>query len=97
MTNAPSRLNFQPLPRTNRKHPFQLTWNRPKDGTHGLQQNSFYFRVSNKWNLLPPEVVQAENVDTFKSRLDAAWTKHPSKFTIESPRSTEDQERFLEA
>ena len=64
--------NFRPLPRTIRKHPFQLTWNRPKDGTHGRQHNSFYFRVSNKWNLLPRKVVEAENVDTFKSRLDAA-------------------------
>ena len=89
--------NFRPLPRTNRKHPFQLTWNRPKDGTHGRQHNSFYFRVSNKWNLLPRKVVEAENVDTFKSRLDAAWTDHQAKFTIEIPSATEDQERFLEA
>ena len=89
--------NFRPLPRTNRKHPFQLTWNRPKDGARGRQQNSFYFRVSNKWNLLPHEVVGAESVDTFKSRLDAAWTNHETKFTIELPSATEDQERFLGA
>ena len=89
--------NFRSLPRTNRKHPFQLTWNRPKDGARGRQQNSFYFRVSNKWNLLPHEVVGAESVDTFKSRLDAAWTNHETKFTIELPSATEDQEWFLGA
>ena len=89
--------NFRPLPRTIRKHPFQLTWNRPKDGTHGRQKNSFYFRISNKCNLLPRKVVEAENVDTFNSTLDAAWTNHQAKFTIEIPSATEDQERFLEA
>ena len=38
--------NFKPLPRTNRKHPFQLTWNRPKDGTHGIQTNSLYYSIA---------------------------------------------------
>ena len=64
--------NFRPLPRTNRKHPYQLTWNRPKDGSYGVQTNSFYFRVANTWNTLPNKVVEAENINTFKSRLDAA-------------------------
>ena len=62
--------NFKPLPRTNRKHPFQLTWNRPKDGTHGVQSNSFYFRVAEAWNALPTHVVISENINTFKERLD---------------------------
>ena len=30
--------NFRPNPRTNRKHPYQLTWNRSKDGAHGVKQ-----------------------------------------------------------
>ena len=65
--------NFRLLPRTNRKLSFQLTPNLPKGGTHGCQLNSFYFCVSNKWNLLPHKVLKIENIDTFKSRLDAAW------------------------
>ena len=32
--------NFRPIPRTNRNHKFQLTWNRAKDGTRGTQNNS---------------------------------------------------------
>ena len=89
--------NFRPIPRSNRKHPYQLTWNRPKDGSYGVQKNSFYFRVANTWNTLPEKVVVAENVNTFKSRLDAAWTKHPTRFTTITPNDTEDQERFGEA
>ena len=89
--------NFRPLPRTIRKHPFQLTWNRPKDGTRGIQHNSFYFRVANTWNLLPRKVVEAKNIDTFKSRLDTAWAEHPTKHTIDLPQDTEDEERFVEA
>ena len=44
--------NFKTSSRTNRKHRYQLTWNRPKDGAHGLQTNSFYFRTANTWNNL---------------------------------------------
>ena len=58
--------HFRPLPRTSRNHPFQLTWNRPKDGKNGLQANSFYFRVANTWNQLPKKADEAENVDTYK-------------------------------
>ena len=92
--------NFRQLPRTNRKHPFQLTWNKPKDGTHGVQSNSFYFRVAKAWNMLPnaaTNVVVADNVNTFKARLDATWIDSPTKFTIENPSDTDDDERFGEA
>ena len=90
--------NFRPNPRVNRRHPYQLTWNRPKDGTNGLQQNSFYFRVANSWNLLPKNVVEADNINTFKARLDATWMNHPTKFTIDVlPQTTEDQDQFGEA
>ena len=75
--------NFRPNPRTNRKHPYQLTWNRSKDGARGIQTNSFYFRVANDWNALPEDVVMAENINTFKTHLDDAWTEHPTKFTID--------------
>ena len=89
--------NFRPIPRTNRKHPYQLTWNRPKDGTHGIQNNSFYFRVAKEWNDLDVKIVQSENINTFKARIDAAWADKPTKFTIEAPSRTNDQERFGEA
>ena len=89
--------NFRPLSRTNQKHPYQPTWNRPKDGSYGVQSNSFYFRVANTWNTLPNKVVETENLNTFKSRLDAAWMNHAIKFTIDSQGDTTDQERFVEA
>ena len=82
--------NFRPNPRTNRKHPYQLTWNRSKDGAHGVQTNSFYFRVANDWNALPEDVAMAENIKTFKTHLDGAWMEHPTKFTIEQ-QETKDQ------
>ena len=83
--------NFRPIPRVIRGHPFQLTWQKAKDGENGLQRNSFYFRISNMWNLLPPNVVTAENIDTFKSRLDAAWKNSSNKFTIDDPVQIENQ------
>ena len=89
--------NFRRLPRTNRKHPFQVTRNRPKDGAHGIQNNSFYFRVAETWNMLPKKVVEAENINTFKARLDAAWSNSPTKFTIERRRNEDDDEQFGEA
>ena len=85
--------NFRLNPRTNRKHPFQLTWNRPKDGVHGVQANSFYFRIASEWNELPEDVPLSETINTFKSRLDDAWIDHPSKFTIDQPQTCE---RFIE-
>ena len=88
--------NFRPT-RANRKHRYQLTWNRPKDGTKGIQANSFYFRVAKTWNNLPVKVVEAETVDSFKARLDEAWTNNPSKRSIDSLSTTnEDQEQFVE-
>ena len=89
--------NFRPIYRANRKHPFQLTRNMPKDGSRGIQYNSFYFRVANRWNNLPSDVVKSENINTFKARIDRAWADDPKKFTIEIPRDNNDEERFGEA
>ena len=74
-------------------HCYQITWNRPKDGAHGVQTNSFYFRTANRWNNLPTKVVEAKNIDTFKSRLDEAWVNHPTKYTIDEQY---DQDQFVE-
>jgi hypothetical protein len=87
--------SFRPIPRVIRKHPFQLTRNRAKDGVLGVQSNSFYFRVANDWNELDHEVVESQNINTFKTRIDAAWQNKENKFTIDQP-SNEDEELFGE-
>ena len=38
-----------------------------------LRKNSFRNRVVTNWNSLPDSVVEAETLDTFKSRLDKHW------------------------
>ena len=75
---------FQRSTRPSRKHGFQLVWNRPKDGTRGIQANSFYFRTIDTWNNLPKAVVDAENMNIFKNRLDKAWTDNPIKYNLYS-------------
>ena len=47
----------------------QLVWRNPKDGVRGLQANSFYYRIIKVWNDLPPDVVNAPTINTFKERL----------------------------
>ena len=75
--------NFKPILRTTRCHDLKLTRNRANDGVRGTQANSFYFRTAPSWNGLPATVVNAENIDTFKARLDEEWTNRPQKFTID--------------
>ena len=89
--------HFKSNPRNNRKHRHQIIWNRPKDGTRGIQANSFYFRVALTWNDRPQNVVEAENIDIFKARLDDAWMNHPTKRSIDIPNYTNDADRFEEA
>ena len=73
--------HFQPHDRTSRMHNYQLIWNKPKDGLRGLQANSFYYRTVNTWHHLPKDVVSAKDIDSFKTRLDIAWTNNPIKYT----------------
>ena len=89
--------SFIHYPRINRKHRHQITWNRPKDGSNGIQANSFYFRISKTWNNLPQKVVEAKTIDAFKSGLDDAWINHPTKRSIDAPSDTNDQDQFEEA
>ena len=42
-----------------------------------MRANSFSMRVIDTWNLLPPNVVLAPSVDSFKSRLNKNWYGHP--------------------
>ena len=44
-------------------------------GTNGPQTNFFFQRTTKIWNDLPASVVEAENVNQFKNRLDEFW-KH---------------------
>ena len=71
---------FQHQTRTSRKHNFQILWKSPKDGIRGLQTNSFYYRTMSTWNNLPRNVVDAQNLNTFKNRLDEYWEESPVKY-----------------
>ena len=58
---------------------------------------SLFNDKSKTWNNLPAKVVESETIDTFKARLDEAWTNNPSKRSIDSLSTTnEDQEQFVE-
>ena len=79
--DRPSLSNsFLPSTRPSRKHKYQLISKIPKDGTRGIQTNSFYYRTTSTWNDLPKEVVNAKNINEFKNKLDEAWQKIPMKF-----------------
>ena len=68
--------------RLSRKHTFQLIRNLSKDGTRGVQKDSFYHRTIDKWNELPEYVVNAKNINSFKNALDKYWIDIPMKFTF---------------
>ena len=59
--------------RGNRQHNQQLIWYKAKDGTRGVQSNSFYFRTVKIWNDLPNHVIESPTINAFKNRLDRAW------------------------
>ena len=48
-----------------------------------IRGNSFAVRVINSWNSLPEEVVTANTVNTFKTRLDKHWHGLPSIYDPE--------------
>ena len=79
--------HFQLQTRGSRRHDYQLVWNMPKDGTRGLQANSFYYRTTRIWNELPKEVVNATNINSFKNLLDEAWKAKHIKY---DPTTTSD-------
>ena len=71
---------FHPRERTSRQHNFQLHLPKTKDGTRGIQTNSFYHRVASTWNCLPMKVVDSKDINTFKNSLDEFWHDDPTKF-----------------
>ena len=40
-----------------------------------LCQHFFSFRVVDGWNSLPPSVIEAPSLQTFKNRLDSTWSE----------------------
>ena len=76
------RINFYTRP--SRKHNHQIILRKPKDGTRGIQSNSFYFRAMSTWNNLPRNVAEASNIDAFKNALDEAWSNLPTKYNHKS-------------
>jgi len=44
---------------------------------YDLRKYSFTARTINTWNSLPNKIVDAESVNTFKTRLDKYWKDQP--------------------
>ena len=73
--------SFKPRTRfPSRKHRYQLHPPPTKEGKLGIQSNFFYHRVAEKWNDLPNFVVDADNINTFKNRLDNFWEDDLQKY-----------------
>ena len=64
--------------RSTRGHPFKLFKRRARIN---VRANSFSLKVIDNWNMLPASVVTAPSIESFKSRLNKHWLRHPSKFT----------------
>ena len=72
------------------RHPLAL---RPSSSTKRKQKRSFYHRAPAVWNDLPLSVREAENINTFKNRLDAWWRDHPLRHDyLACPTDEADQE-----
>ena len=88
-TNDPAILSrhFQ-LQAEAEKTTFNLFGICQKDCTRGLQANSFYYRTTRIWNELPKKVVNAKNINEFKSLHDEVWkdkaTIYPATTTSDS-------------
>lgn len=66
-----------------RGHRYQLERNFAKDGSTGVQKNSFYYRTIKMWNELPNKVVHAESLNEFKNYLDSHWKDDPIRYNHE--------------
>ena len=64
---------FRQRSNPSRQHDFQLERNFALDGLRGVQHNSFCFRTTKMWNELPRKVVEADNLNILKNRLDQHW------------------------
>ena len=73
---APS---FKRRERPSRQHKHQVV-DQPRLRERGLRENSFYGRVARLWNSLPKEVAEADNINSFKNKLDRHLDNHPLKY-----------------
>ena len=80
--------SFQPRQRPSRRHKFQLLPIKAKDGVRGIETNSFYHRVPDKWNNLPKCVAECLTINEFKIALDNHWKDEPSKYGLPTPTTT---------
>ena len=67
-----------------------LLFRRRRDGLTGPQSNFFFQRTTKMWNDLPSYVVDADNVNQFKNRLDEIWKQHPLKYDNKATEPTDD-------
>ena len=70
------------LPRSNvstRGHDFKLFYSRSNKEHPKL--HSFNQRVVHPWNSLPENIVNANNINTFKNRLDKHWENLPLRYS----------------
>ena len=60
-----------------RGHKYKILKKRSKTS---WRLHAFSNRIIDSWNELPAYVVEAPNINVFKSRLNTAWKDHPYKF-----------------
>ena len=57
----------------------KLKLSKPRSNTT-LILHSFSQRIINTWNNLPEQVIETDNINIFKDRLNTHWKEDPGKF-----------------
>ena len=70
--NKPAPFSLENSDRT-RGHSLKIKKNRVYTN---LRQNFFTYRIVDKWNNLPEEVVNSSTLNGFKNGLDRTWKEH---------------------
>ena len=78
--DACPKLEFNTLSKT-RGHSYKL-FKRPC--STNTRMHYFSFRVVDKWNSLPNEIVTAPSINSFKNRLDKHWSSQDIVFNYRS-------------
>ena len=60
---------------------------------YDLRKYSFTARTVNTWNSLPNKIVDAESVNTFKTRLDKYWKDQPLLYDLAELAGTGDRSK----
>jgi len=77
-SRASVKLNFNPVGST-RGNKFKL---RKEMCRYDIRKYSFCYRIVNVWNSLPDYVVEADSVNSFKSRLHKYWANQELFLTL---------------